>query len=125
MTALQIREFQALEMAYLDSVRDNDGGKQMEMMELIFFWLRKQVRAAQSVVIIVTEDAAKPQDITEIQKQEFTFLQIAMIKAVGQDDRDAMVQVELKMREWVDMQITAGVNRIIRPELKIIRKFES
>jgi hypothetical protein len=125
MTALQIREFQALEMAYLDSVRDNDGGKQIEMMELIFFWLRKQVRAAQSVVIIVTEDAAKPKDITEIQKQEFTFLQIAMIKAVGRDDRDAMVQVELKMREWVDMQITAGVNLIIRPELKIIRKFEN
>ena len=124
MTAKQIEEFQKLEMAYLDSVIAGDGDKQLEMMELIFFWLLKQMRVAQSFLIVLGNPYGDKElaHVTEIQKQEFTFLQMAMIKAVGRDDRETMVQIELKMREWVDIQITAAVNKIVKPEFKIIRK---
>jgi hypothetical protein len=124
MTAKQIEEFHKLEMAYLDSVIAGDGGKQLEMMELIFFWLLKQMRVAQSFLIVLGSpyDVKELAHVTEIQKQEFTFLQMAMIKAVGRDDRESMVQIELKMREWVDIQITAAVNKIMKPEFKITRK---
>ena len=124
MTAKQIEEFQKLEMAYLDSVIAGDGDKQLEMMELIFFWLLKQMRVAQSFLIVLGSPYAVKElaHVTEIQKQEFTLLQMAMIKAVGRDDRESMVQIELKMREWVDIQITAAVNKIMKPEFKITRK---
>jgi hypothetical protein len=124
MTTKQIDEFQKLEMAYLIRVIDEDGDKQLEMMELIFFWLLKQMRVAQSFLIVLgnTYTDKELAHVTEIQKQEFTFLQMAMIKAVGRDDRETMVQIELKMREWVDIQITAAVNKIVKPEFKIIRK---
>lgn len=123
MTKIQIEEFQKLEMAYLDSVVANDGTKQMQMMELIFFWLRKQIRSAQMAVVVLngTGASAPINDVTEIQKQEFTFLQMAMIKAVSRDDRDTMVQVEVKMREWIDIQLANSVSAIIKPKIRIIR----
>jgi hypothetical protein len=127
MTSEQISEFQKLEMAYLDSVRNEDGDMQIKIMEVIFFWLHKQVRAAQSEFLMMrySDQGTELRGISEMQKQEFTFLQMAMIKAVGRDDRTAMVEIELKMREWFDVQITAGVNMIFRPEIKIIRNFEN
>jgi hypothetical protein len=127
MTSIQIEEFQKLEMAYLDSVVAEDATKQIQMMELIFFWLRKQMRGLQGRIIIAkdTFETARPVEVSEMQKQEFTFLQIAMIKAVGKDDREAMFQVELKMREWLDTQLTESVNAIIKPKMRIIRDDEN
>jgi len=124
MTKLQIEEFQKLEMAYLDSILAGDGEKQIEMMELIFFWLRKQMRAARSTIILLGDlsmTAPAAIEVSEIQKQEFTFLQMAMIKLWANDDKERLVHIELKMREWIDIQITDAVNKVIRPELKIIR----
>ena len=124
MTNIQIEEFQKLEMAYLDSVRQDDPSKQIQMMELIFFWLRKQMRFGRGQLGLIVGEA-EPVEVTEIQKQEFTFLQMAMIKAVGRGDREAMVQVELKMREWIDILLSEAVSRLVKPEMKIIRKGEN
>jgi hypothetical protein len=126
MTALQIQEFQKLEMAYLDSLHDNDGSRQIEVMELIFFWLRKQLRFAVSEIAVLSGTFdIEVVVVSEVQKQEFTFLQMAMIKAVGRDDRSAAVGVELKMREWFDKQITDAISRAIKPDLKIIRDYKN
>lgn len=125
MTKLQIEEFQKLEMAYLDKVREDDGEGQIKMMELIFFWLRKQMRAAQATLILMGDLESMPGpvpiDVNEIQKQEFTFLQMAMIKKWGAGDEEGARWIELKMREWIDIQINDAVNKVVRPELKIIR----
>ena len=128
MTKLQIEEFQKLEMAYLDAVRVQDQDKQIQQMELIFFWLRKQMRAAQSTLILMGDlgtSAPTVIEVSEIQKQEFTFLQIAMIKTWAQGDEERTRWIELKMREWIDIQITDAVNSVIRPQLKIIRNYKN
>lgn len=124
MTKLQIEEFQKLEMAYLDGVRSLDKDIQINMMEIIFFWLRKQMRAAQATLILMDQENIKipaPIEVSEMQKQEFTFLQIAMIKRWVENDEEQTRWIELKMREWIDIQINDAVNKLIRPELKIIR----
>jgi hypothetical protein len=125
MTKLQIEEFQKLEMAYLTKVRENDGEGQIKMMELIFFWFRKQMRAAQATLILMGDLESTPGpvpiDVSEIQKQEFAFLQMAMLKKWGAGDAEGAKWIELKMREWIDIQITEAVNKVVRPELKIIR----
>lgn len=127
MTNIQIEEFHKLEMAFLGSVQDGDSTNQIRLMELIFFWMRKQMRAVEGRIIIVmdTFEKASPAEVSEIQKQEFTFLQMAMIKAVGRGDREAMVQVELKMREWIDILLSEAVSRLVKPEMKIIRRGEN
>jgi hypothetical protein len=127
MTSIQIEEFRILEMAYLDSVVAKCGTEQIKLMELIFFWLRKQMRAARGNVATMINIPShwEPAEVSEMQKQEFTFLQMAMIKAVGRDDREAMVQVELKMREWIDIQLAESVSTIIKPKIKIIRGDEN
>jgi hypothetical protein len=125
MTKLQIEEFQKLEMAYLDSVRAEDGEKQIQMMDLIFFWLRKQMRAAQATLVLVEMASPIDVEVSEIQKQEFTFLQMAMIKKWAAVDREGAQWIELKMREWIDIQVTAAVNKVIKPELKIIRNYKN
>ena len=124
MTKLQIEEFQKLEMEYLNAVRSEDLERQVTMMELIFFWLRKQMRAAQATLILMDVKnitAPAPIEVSESQQQEFTFLQIAMIKRWGEGDEEQTRWIELKMREWIDIQINDAVNKLIRPELKIIR----
>jgi hypothetical protein len=127
MTNLQIEEFQKLEMAYLESVKVEDAEKQIKMMELIFFWLRKQMRfACDGVILLANVDHTAPaRNVSEMQKQEFTFLQMAMIKAAGKDDRERMVQVELKMREWIDLQIADALNKIIMPTIKIVDNYKN
>lgn len=124
MTKLQVEEFQKLEMEYLNAVRSEDLERQVIMMELIFFWLRKQMRAAQATLILMDVEnitAPAPIEVSESQQQEFTFLQIAMIKRWGEGDEEQTRWIELKMREWIDIQISDAVNKLIRPELKIIR----
>lgn len=124
MTKLQIEEFQKLEMEYLNAVRSEDLERQVMMMELIFFWLRKQMRAAQATLILMDVEnitAPAPIEVSESQQQEFTFLQIAMIKRWVEGDEEQTRWIELKMREWIDIQINDAVNKLIRPELKIIR----
>ena len=124
MTKLQIEEFQKLEMEYLNAVRSEDLERQVMMMELIFFWLRKQMRAAQATLILMDVEnitAPAPIEVSESQQQEFTFLQIAMINRWGEGDEEQTRWIELKMREWIDIQINDAVNKLIRPELKIIR----
>jgi hypothetical protein len=120
MTKLQIEEFQKLEMSYLDAVRDNDPSKQIKMMEVFFFWLKKQMRFGEWR-ILVSGSESETMEVSEMQKQEFTFLEMAMISAVMDGDRARMVEVELKMIEWINLQLTNAVNKIIRPELKIVR----
>lgn len=127
MTKIQVEEFQKLEMSFLDAVRDDDATAQITMMEVIFFWLKKQLRFAQMTIIVLnpTQKMESTQEVSVMQKQEFAFLQIAMIGAVMRNDREGMVEVELKMREWIDLQLTNAVNKIIRPELKIVRNYKN
>lgn len=128
MTKLQIEEFQALERAYLDGVRSLDKDIQIQMMEIIFYWLRKQMRAAQARLILMDQENIKipaPIEVSEMQKQEFAFLQIAMIKRWGEGNEEETRWIELRMREWIDIQINDAVNNLIRPELKIIRNYKN
>jgi hypothetical protein len=129
MTKLQIEEFQKLEMAYLDSVRAEYAEKQIRMMDLIFFWLRKQMRAEQVTTMVLMGALAMPSpidmEVSEIQKQEFTFLQMAMIKKWAAADSEGAQWIELKMREWIDIQLTAAVNKVMKPEIKIIRNYKN
>jgi hypothetical protein len=125
MTKQQNEDFAKLELAYLDQVRERDPDRQIHQMELIFYWLKKQINQARWELILNMQEfnGVREEEITDSQKGEFTFLQMAMIRAAYrlEPDRDMMVEVELKMREWIDKQITASVNRLIKPKMKIVR----
>lgn len=125
MTKQQQEEFARLELAYLDEVQKDNAEGQLRQMEVIFYWLKKQITDARAVIIAqLTYDPKleAPLTITDKQKGDFTFLQMAMLKVACRKfpDRPGMVEVEKKMREWIDLQITAGVNLLIKPKMKII-----
>jgi hypothetical protein len=125
MTKLQIEEFSKLELAYLESVSAQQPDEQLRHMELIFYWLKKQQHDEEvkvSIVVNVNKDLPAAREITTDQKGEFTFLQMQMIHAATRVDRPRMVEVEIKMRQWIDKQITASVSRLIRPKMKVIVK---
>jgi hypothetical protein len=131
MTKQQNEDFAKLELAYLEQVRERNPDAQIRQMEVIFFWVKKQVTAARMIIIInlplvngqPNYDGNPSEELTDNQKGEFTFLQMAMVRAAYrlEPDRDLMIEIELKMREWIDKQITASVNRLIKPKMKIIR----
>jgi hypothetical protein len=131
MTKQQQEDFAKLELAYLDQVQQQNPDGQIRQMEVIFFWLKKQITAERMKIIInLPLINGKPgyegnpsEEITAEQKGEFTFLQMAMIGVAyrAEPDKVGMREVELKMREWIDKQITASVNRLIKPKMKIVR----
>jgi hypothetical protein len=135
MTKQQNEDFAKLEMAYLDKVRERNPDGQIRQMEVIFYWIRKQITEARMDVIIQLPlkngqpnyDGNPSEEITDGQKGEFTFLQMAMIRAAyrPEPDRELMVEVELKMREWIDKQITTSCSRLLKPKIKIIRGNEN
>jgi hypothetical protein len=132
MTKKQNEDFAKLELAYLDKVRERNPDGQIRQMEVIFYWIRRQIAEARMAVIIQLPlkngqpnyDGNPSEEITDGQKGEFTFLQMAMIMAAyrPEPDRELMVEVELKMREWIDKQITASINRLLKPQMKVIVK---
>jgi hypothetical protein len=129
MTKQQQEELSKLELAYLDEVRANNPEGQLRQMEVIFFWVKKQVTEARALIIAqmpYDPNRVVALDITAKQKGDFTFLQMAMLKAAFKKypDKEMMVEVEKKMREWVDLQITAECNLLVKPQMKIVRDNE-
>lgn len=132
MTKTQNEDFAKLELAYLDRVREQNPDGQIRQMEVIFYWIKKQITEARMAIIIQLPlvngkpnyDGNPSEEITDAQKGEFTFLQMAMIRAAyrPEPDQDLMVEVELKMREWIDKQVTASINRLLKPQMKVIIK---
>jgi hypothetical protein len=124
MTPLQIEEFSKIELAYLKTVYGNDGSEQLRLMEVFFFWLKKQLDISRTAVALAMSDAGKvaslSRKVTDAQKSEFTFLQMAMITAAGRKDTAQMVDVEIKMRAWIDKQLTAAANEEFKPKMKIV-----
>jgi hypothetical protein len=128
MTKQQTEDFAKLELAYLDQVRERNPDGQIKQMEVIFFWLKKQINAARVNVLIAmpfseTVGIPGPVEITDSQKVEFALLQMGMIRAADRPEPDLalMIEIEMKMRDWIDAQITASVNRLIKPKMKIVR----
>ena len=131
MTKQQNEDFAKLELAYLDQVREQNADGQIRQMEVIFYWIKKQITQMRLKIILELPiingkhayEGNPAEDLTDSQKGEFTFLQMAMIKAAYRPEPDsaAMIDVELRMRDWIDKQITASVNRLIKPKMKIIR----
>jgi hypothetical protein len=124
MTKLQIEEFSKLELAYLESVRAQQPDEQLRYMELIFYWLKKQQHNEEvkvSVAMNVNKELPAERGITTDQKSEFTFLQMQMIHAATRLDRPRMVDVEVKMREWIDMQLSRAAGRQVKPKFRILK----
>jgi hypothetical protein len=131
MTKQQKEEFAKLELAYLDQVRERNPDGQIRQMEVIFYWIKKQITEMRMKIILQlplingkpSYDGDPSEEITSKQKGQFAFLQMAMIKAAYRPDPDiaAMIDVELRMREWIDKQITASANRLMKPKIKIVR----
>lgn len=119
MTQKQNVEFAKLELQFLEKVNQDDTSEQVRLMILIFYWIQKQVAAAVFAAVGSFElTVASPVSLTESQKSEFGFMQIAMIQAAGKNDTNEMAQVELVMRVWVDDQISNAVNKAIQPLMK-------
>jgi hypothetical protein len=131
MTKQQQEDFAKLELAYLDQVRGENPVGQLRQMEVIFYWIKKQITEARMAMILnlplvngqPSYSGNPSEEITEGQKGEFTFLQMGMIRAAyrPEPDKMMMVEIERKMREWIDKQITASVSRLIKPKLRIVR----
>jgi hypothetical protein len=127
MTELQIIEFSKLELAYLEGVRNEDPGEQLRIMELILFWIKKQLDVQRALIAVAFNADSEMilnyrlRDLTADQKAEFGFLQMAMIVAAGKGDRELMVNVEIKMREWFDLQMEEAANKEFKPKMKIIK----
>jgi hypothetical protein len=124
MTMKQIEEFSKLEMQYMSAVYNDDLNEQVKFMELIFFWLKKQLEDRYIMVTIgtlprITQDEACK--VTPGMKGEFTILQGEVIKVAFKKDLEKMAELELLMRTWIDKQIEIMTNKIIRPEFKIFR----
>jgi hypothetical protein len=124
MTGLQIIEFSKLELTYLEAIRNEDPGQQLRIMELIFFWIKKQLDVQRALIAVAFNPDSEmilTRDLTADQKAEFGFLQMAMIVAAGKGDRELMVNVEIKMREWFDLQMEEAANKEFKPKMKIIK----
>jgi hypothetical protein len=131
MTKKQQEDFAKLELAYLDQVLEANPDGQIRQMEVIFFWLKKQIFEARLPIILniphkdgVPDYEGGPSPaITPDQKGQFTFLQMKMIRVACRTDPDrmGMRHVEKEMREWIDKQIAEAVNQLVKPKIKIIR----
>jgi hypothetical protein len=127
MTNQQKKELAILQQTYLSKVQQDDKSEQLRIMELIFFWIRKQIFVAQ-IKAIAMEDplaAAKWKNalLTQEQRADFGFLQIQMIGAWSERNIEVGVQVEIEMRDWIDRQINAGVVHALSPyfQARIVR----
>ena len=123
MTTKQIRELGSLQQQYLSSVRADDKSEQLQLMELIYFWIRRQIGTAQAAALgqLNPIKAAKLYPAPELmpeQKAAFGFLQIQMISAWAERDTERGIEIEIEMRQWIDRQIDAGVSHVIAGEIK-------
>lgn len=124
MTANQKKEFAILQQTYLSKVQQDDKSEQIRIMELIYFWIRKQIGRAQESVMgqlnpIAASKLYPAPQLTPEQKAAFGFLQIQMVVAWSERDVERVCEVEIEMRTWIDKQIDAAVATIMAKELKV------
>jgi hypothetical protein len=124
MTKRQMVDFGKLEMAYLDSVRlERSQSEQRQCLEVIFYWMGKILTdegRRTAVLKGIAFDADQRMILSDNLKAEFGFLQIALVSAWQQGNHTEMVEVEIKMREWIDMQLNKAANKGFKPKMRII-----
>lgn len=117
-------DFGKLEMAYLDSVRlERSQSEQRQCLEVIFYWMGKILTdegRRTAVLKGIAFDADQRMILSDNLKAEFGFLQIALVSAWQQGNHTEMVEVEIKMREWIDMQLNKAANKGFKPKMRII-----
>jgi hypothetical protein len=120
MTEQQKKEFAQLQMAYIEAVKNNEKSAQIIKMDLIFYWLKKQINAEVLVMSISSAREAKLiSRLSDNQRLEFGLLQIAFISALAMEDREPAIEVEIKMRKWIDDQIQRAVEKVIMGSAKM------
>lgn len=124
MTRHQIEDLAFLQQTYLSAVQADDKSEQIRVMELIFYWSRKQIGAAQAAALeqlnpIAAAKLYPAPKLMPEQKAAFGFLQIQMIAAWKDKDIEWQCEVEIEMRKWVDKQIDAAVAHVIGREIKV------
>jgi hypothetical protein len=124
MTKQQMVDFGKLEMAYLDSVRlERSESEQRQCLEVIFYWMGKILTdegRRTAVLKGISFDADQRMILSDNLKAEFGFLQIAFVSAWQQGNHTEMVEVEIKMREWIDVQLNKAANKGFKPKMRII-----
>jgi hypothetical protein len=124
MTKPQIKDLAILQQTYLSKVQADDKSEQIRIMELIFYWIRKQIGTAQAAALgqlnpIAAAKLYPAPPLMPEQKAAFGFLQIQMIAAWQDKDIERGCEVEIEMRKWVDKQIDASVAHVIGGEIKV------
>lgn len=123
MTTDQIHDLFILQQTYLSKVQQDDKSEQIRIMELIYYWIRKQITAAQvtalSQISPLTAVHWQSVPLTPEQRAAFGFLQIKMISAWKERDIEWGCEVELEMRRWIDRQIDAGVSHAIAGQITL------
>lgn len=124
MTKKQIKDLYVLQQTYLTKVQQDDKSEQLRIMELIFYWVRKQIGTAQAAALGQLNPKAAARlypapPLTQEQKAAFGFLQIQMVVAWSDRDVERGCEVEIEMRNWVDRQIDAAVSHAIAGEIKV------
>ena len=124
MTKQHLIELAILQQTYLSKLQADDKLEQIRIMELIFYWIRKQIGTAQAAVLgqlnpIAAAKLHPAPPLMPEQKAAFGFLQIQMISAWQDKDIERECEVEIEMRKWIDRQIDAGVSHAIAGEIKV------
>lgn len=124
MTKQQIKELAILQQTYLSKVEQDDKSEQIRIMEMIFYWIRKQIGIAQAAALgqlnpIAAAKLYPAPTLMPEQKAAFGFLQIRMIAAWKDKDIEWGCEVEIEMRKWIDRQIDAAVAQVIGGEIKV------
>jgi hypothetical protein len=118
MTDQQKREFAALQMAYIETVKNNDKSEQITKMNLIYYWLKKQINA--ELFSLRESLGTKPiERLSDNATMEFGLLQIAFISALAMEDREPAIEVEIKMIKWIDDQLKAALEVAVRSSAKM------
>ena len=120
MTEQQKKEFAQLQFAYLEAVQNNEKSAQIMKMDLIFYWMKKQINGELFTIRTTMGLPTKPiARLSDNQRMEFALLQIAFISALAMEDLEPAIEIELKMREWIDRQIREAVEKVIQGTAKM------
>jgi hypothetical protein len=127
MTEEKALEFAKLQLVYLTKVGEEDTTEQARLLEILFFWIEKQIvlRILDDAKAVGMIEAPPLPKLSQHQREEFGALQAALLQAFGELDKSAANWVEKQMRDWIDgegeraaQRATAG---FLKPKFKIVK----
>jgi hypothetical protein len=128
MTEEKAIEFAKLELTYMTKVTEEDTGEQARLMELIFFWIEREIVVFTLSSLSSLGVTAPPETLPKLNEQQradFVSFQIALLQAFNFQNKEAANKVEREMKDWIDKQCedaaAATMAPHVKPKFQIVR----